>query len=133
MTMKTLEELAAKANEEYIEPTLKDVWPSLLTELRKTVSTKNWDGYGAYAVSDQVFQNADIFVDLLIKENVELLDIIPNSAGTLGFAFMNDSYVEIGKIRYGGYIQYDEHRLILDGKMDTFDNLIKKLKELSNE
>lgn len=127
MNKDMLKALEDAANEKYVEPTLKDVWPAFLDELKSTVSKEDWDGYGAYPVSDQVFNNANTFISLL--EDLPLTDITPNAAGTLGFEFENNSYVEIGKIRYSGYISHDEHRVLLDGKIDTLNDIIHQLKE----
>ena len=46
---------------------------------------KNWDGYGACAISEKTIEEAEFFLDLLLALGVAMPDIIPEPTGAIAF------------------------------------------------
>lgn len=83
----------------------------------------NWDGYGAQAVSEQVINNALMFLGEVEKLNVSTseLKVSPINNGVVAFSWERDEvegYLEIGNARFSGYIKHKKGGLtFMDGEL----------------
>jgi hypothetical protein len=86
---------------------------------------RDWDGYGALAISPVVCVNAKRFLSSSPTE-LSNPEITPTSNGTMNFEWASnnaDAYLDIGQSRYTGHIQTkDGATIYLDGSLTDENN-----------
>jgi hypothetical protein len=113
-------------------------YETTLSKLEEFISlNKNWDGYGAMAVTIKAGDNAKKFLTCLNDIQIEnIFDVFPNPHGTITFEWENKLgeklSLDIGENNYSYFITYlNKNPKLFDGK-DIFSSIREITSEINN-